>query len=333
MKALTIEEIAGFLKLMEAEFDVRVPIQLHDGTRSLGNLKEGPLALGGGRIPLKVTSVFFPQMERIFTRESGKKIKMTPSRKKPILVVGFTAEDAQCLEFIDKFFSENFRDDLYFQKRDGSVVVVISGKCGPGGEFLKISGGKCDIELVCDGDRYIVLSYSEKGRDLEKRMSASCEVKDIEFLKRLSENLPGDDLKTIQKASELILAEKVPDAFWTEIGDRCIACTSCNYACPTCTCFEVYDRVCQDTTVRERMWDSCQLDGFMREASGHNPMGTEGARTRRRIHHKLAADVTRWGHITCFLCGRCDDACPTNIGIKSVSRMIVERYSKTANSE
>jgi sulfhydrogenase subunit beta (sulfur reductase) len=327
MKVLTVEEIAGFLKLMEAEFEVFAPIRLHDGTRSLGSLKEGSLALDGGRIPLKPTSVFFPQMERVFTREAGAEIQMASPGKKPILVVGFTAQDAECLEFIDRFFSENFRDDLYFQKRDGSVVIVLSGKCGENGEFLKIAGGNCDIELVCDGERYIALSYSEKGKELVKRMTASSEVDNVESLKKMSDALPTEDRDTLLKASELILAEKVPDSFWAEVGDRCIACTSCNYACPTCTCFEVYDRVYKDTTVRERMWDSCQLDGFMREASGHNPMGTEGARTRRRIHHKLAADVTRWGHITCFLCGRCGDVCPTGIGIKSVCQMIVERYS------
>jgi heterodisulfide reductase subunit C len=75
------------------------------------------------------------------------------------------------------------------------------------------------------------------------------------------------------------------------------------------------------------MWDSCQLDGFMREASGHNPLGTEALRTRRRIHHKLAADPTRWGHLTCYLCGRCDAACPTGIGIQSVARRIVSRFA------
>ncbi|MBN1903251.1 4Fe-4S dicluster domain-containing protein [Candidatus Sumerlaeota bacterium] len=328
MKSLTITEIEQFLKSVEPEFDLRVPIRLHDGTRSLGGLNEGPLSLMGGKIPLKPTSVFFPQTERVFTRESDGEIKMEKPGEKPILVVGYTAEDADCLEFIDKFFSENFRDDLYFQKRDGSVIMVVSGKCGPDGGFLKIAGGKCDLELICDGERFIAQAYTEKGRQLEKKMKASKEVGDIDSLKKMSDELPDDDLKTIQKASELILAEKVPDAFWVEIGDRCIACTSCNYACPTCTCFEVYDRVHDGTTVRERMWDSCQLDGFMREASGHNPMGTEDIRTRRRIHHKLAADVTRWGHLTCYLCGRCDDACPTNIGIKSVSRMIVERYSQ-----
>ncbi|MRR39590.1 hypothetical protein EG829_34055, partial [bacterium] len=83
---------------------------------------------------------------------------------------------------------------------------------------------------------------------------------------------------------------------------------------------------------RSRMWDSCQLDGFMREASGHNPLGTEALRTRRRIHHKLAADPERWGEISCFLCGRCDAVCPTGIGIFAVARELVARYGFVLNS-
>jgi formate hydrogenlyase subunit 6/NADH:ubiquinone oxidoreductase subunit I len=110
------------------------------------------------------------------------------------------------------------------------------------------------------------------------------------------------------------------------VSDRCIACTSCNLACPTCTCFDVFDRQAGDKVHRWRIWDSCQLDGFMREASGHNPMGQEYQRTRRRIHHKLGADVQRWGQISCMLCGRCDDVCPTGIGIKAVCKEMVEKY-------
>ena len=117
----------------------------------------------------------------------------------------------------------------------------------------------------------------------------------------------------------------MPDAFWEQLANRCIACTSCNLVCPTCTCFDVFDRKDEDRDERWRMWDSCQLDGFMREASGHNPMGKEAVRTRRRIHHKLGADPRRWGQITCMLCGRCDDACPTGIGIKAVCREMVEQ--------
>ena len=327
MKSMTLEALERFFREMDADYDVRVPVSLHDGTRTLGKSDEGPLALSGGFIPLKTTSVFFPQTERVFKTDADGKIRMAGPLEKPVLVVGMTAQDAECLEFIDKFFSENFRDDIYFNKREGSVVVVVSGRCGKNGEFLEISGGNCDLELVCDGEKFIVVPYSEKGRELESKMEGGDEVETLEDLKKESDALPENDEWTIQKASKLILEEKVPDKFWEEIAERCIACTSCNYACPTCTCFDVFDRTEDGKVERLRIWDSCQLDGFMREASGHNPLGTEMSRTRRRIHHRLAADVTRWGHITCYLCGRCDEVCPTNIGIKSVSREIVERYS------
>jgi formate hydrogenlyase subunit 6/NADH:ubiquinone oxidoreductase subunit I len=64
----------------------------------------------------------------------------------------------------------------------------------------------------------------------------------------------------------------------------------------------------------------------MREASGYNPLGTESLRTRRRIHHKLVADPQRWGELGCILCGRCDRACPTGIGMFSICEEIVRRF-------
>jgi formate hydrogenlyase subunit 6/NADH:ubiquinone oxidoreductase subunit I len=128
------------------------------------------------------------------------------------------------------------------------------------------------------------------------------------------------------RASGLLRADLVPDAFWSEIGDRCIACTRCNMVCPTCTCFGVEDWRGAGQVERSRKWDSCQLEGFMREASGHNPMGSQALRTRRRIHHKLAVDPARWGVISCFRCGRCDAVCPTGIEIMAVARELVSRY-------
>ena len=135
-----------------------------------------------------------------------------------------------------------------------------------------------------------------------------------------------NEKKVLEQASWMIRQELVPDLFWKEIGDRCILCSGCNLVCPTCTCYCVQDRANQKVTERSRVWDSCQFDGFMREASGHNPLGTEALRTRRRIHHKLAADVERWGEISCFLCGRCDKICPTGIGIQTVAADIVSRF-------
>ncbi|MHA1540388.1 MAG: 4Fe-4S dicluster domain-containing protein [Alphaproteobacteria bacterium] len=327
MKRTTLKQIEIFLSSLKG-YDLKVPVALHDGTRVLGGLDEGELMLHSGRIPTKPTSVFFPQNETILVAE-GDKIMMQKPLETPLFVVGFTAEDANCLSFVDRFFGAGRKDDIYFNKRDGAVTAVLSGYFGVDGALMKLSDGNCDLEFVQNkGGDILVLSHSDKGAEFLIEIAGDDVADDaLSALREASDALPDDDQKTLEKASALLLAKKVPDSFWAEMGDRCISCTLCNLACPTCTCFDIYDHQCGDKVERCRMWDSCQLDGFMREASGHNPLGTEWRRTRRRIHHKLAADVKRWGFMTCMLCGRCDDVCPVNIGIVSISREMVKRYA------
>lgn len=325
MKALTDSELLAALESLQDDYDMRVPIRLPDGTRVLGGLDEGPLALAGGRIARKPTDVFFPQLGSMFTATGGA-VEPAPAPEKPLCIVGFTAEDCRCLEFIDRFYSTNFRDPIYFARRDNAIVVAVSGLCGPEAAMLEIAGRDCDLELIHDGGRWIVAAYSDAGNAIERGIQCETHDASVGGLQLASDALPGDDLDTLTHAAALLKAGSVPDTFWEDIADRCIACTACNLACPTCTCFEICDADRGTAVERSRLWDSCQLDGFMREASTHNPQGTEALRTRRRIHHKLVADADRWGHSTCYLCGRCDDVCPTHIGIKSVTSEIVARY-------
>lgn len=329
LKAYSTKELQDFFQLLETEYDVQIPIKLHDNTRTLGKIGEGEMALLGGVLPMKPTGVFAPYQEVILTF-AGEEIKL-PEVPKPIFVVGFTARDAACLEFIDRFYQKNFADGPYLAKRNSSVVVCIGGKCGVDGAFLPIAGCNCDLELIYDGEKFITLAYSDIGKKLIAKALGGVKVADdkIADLKKESAKLSSSETELLQAASKLILENKVPESFWQNISNRCIACTGCTLVCPTCTCFDVFDRrTNSDQKIeRVRMRDSCQLGGFMSEASGHNPMGKEFQRTRRRIHHKLAADVTRFGHITCFNCGRCDQVCPAQIGIKSVCREMIKELS------
>lgn len=327
MRALTLKQIERFLESLRSEYEIYVPVLLDDGSRALAPIGQQPLALAGGHVAHKPNSVFFPQFEDVFEMNNEGAISTPRPYAKPIFLVGLTAEDAESVEFTDTFFSTYYRDSLYCNKRENAVIMVVSGRCGANGEFLTLAGGHCDIELSCDGSNFIVSAYTAAGKSLEARMPEGLPVNGaLAALQQQSSTQPFKEREIIRRASELVRTGKVTDEFWAEIADRCISCTSCNLVCPTCTCFEVLDLQQKDELLRCRMWDSCQLGGFMCEASGHNPLGTQAARARRRIHHKLAADVERWGHITCYLCGRCDEACPTGIGMKAVCREIVAKF-------
>jgi len=328
MRAISPDRLADFFANLETAYEVRLPVLLPDGTRSLGRPGDGPIALHGGALPGKPTAAFFPHSGTLFTAAGNTILQPPPGR--PLLVAGFTRRDLSCLRFIDRFFADGWRDDVYFRLRQGAVVIGVSGYCAPGGKLLSPAGGECDLELAWDGTLWLVVPYSEVGRSIAAELPESVPDDALEQLRLAADALPDADEALIRRASELLRADLVPDSFWTEIGDRCIACTGCNLACPTCTCFGVQDWRYGQHLERSRMWDSCQLAGFMREASGHNPLGSEALRTRRRIHHKLAADPERWGEISCFVCGRCDTVCPTGIGIMAVAREMVNRFGSEA---
>jgi sulfhydrogenase subunit beta (sulfur reductase) len=329
MKTVRPDMLQEFFQALTDEFDVKVPVLTAEGERVFGSPLDGPVALAGGALAAKPTTVFFPQEEQVVIFGPDEPMQ-SPSAEKPLFAAGFTPQDLLCLNFIDRFFSVGHRDDIYFRRRDGAVVAAVSGFSGVNGKFVPLSGGGCDLEFVFDGTVWIVVPYSPAGRRIVAQIPDDAPDSALAAMLEKSGEFVDQDAEIIKAASQLIVNEKVPDSFWDRVAESCIQCTGCNLVCPTCTCFGVQDWRYAARVERSRIWDSCQLEGFMREASGHNPLGTEGSRTRRRIHHKLAADRTKWGEISCFLCGRCDATCPTGIGIVSVSRMIVALFGDRA---
>lgn len=325
MKILAPAELPGFFARVAEGYDLRLPVVARDGSRVLGAQDDGAPALAGGPLLAKPTALFFPQTDELFVA-GVKRGASSLAQAKQLVVVGFTPHDLLCLNFIDRFFADGLRDDIYFRRRDGAVIAAVSGFSGVDGGFVPVSGGECDLEFVFDGNDWLVLPYSHAGRSITALIPSAAPADALVAVSKKSAGFIDHDAAIIQAASQLLLAELVPDSFWEEIAAACILCTGCNLVCPTCTCFGVQDWRYPDRLERSRMWDSCQLDGFMREAGGHNPLGTEALRTRRRIHHKLAADRVKWGELSCFLCGRCDAVCPTGIGIVAVARRMVEKF-------
>jgi sulfhydrogenase subunit beta (sulfur reductase) len=330
MRFLAEQALENFFASLADRYQVLVPLRLQDGSRALGPLGAAPLAWTGGALPRKPSEAFFPQCGTVFTCDQDGHPYYPPAPAKPLLVAGFTARDLACQRFTDRFFADGFFDDLYFQRRQTALLVGLAGRCGASAAPLPIAGGDCDLELICLGDDWLLSAYTPAAQLLcaplpevtaEHRRRLAALRQELAAQQRPEELL-------VQRASALLRQGRVPDAFWRDIGARCIACSGCNLVCPTCTCFAVQDLCKGQGVERQRLWDSCQLDGFAREAGGHNPLGEEALRSRRRIHHKLAADPQRWGELGCFLCGRCDSACPTGIGMVAVAREMVERYGR-----
>ena len=64
---------------------------------------------------------------------------------------------------------------------------------------------------------------------------------------------------------------------------------------------------------RVRTWDGCMLEGFAEVAGGHNFRDQKAARVRHRIFRKGKYLVERLGRFGCVGCGRCADACTTDV--------------------
>lgn len=326
LKELDRAALDQLLNTLADEYRLQVPQHLSDGTRQLAPYGDSELSLSGAVLQRKPTAFFFPQTERLLNIDACGAVALPLPADKPLALFGLNRADLAGVTFLDRFFMAAPEDDAYLRNRRGALLIGLTGAAGPDNTFLPLSAGDCDIELIAIRGSWIALGHSPSGEKLLLNFPDG-DPERLTALRKFSDSNPAQ-LDLLYQASRLLMDDKVPDQFWAEIADRCILCSGCNLACPTCNCFCVQDRTSESGTERSRVWDSCQLDAFMREASGHNPLGTEALRTRRRIHHKLVADFERWGELGCVACGRCDRACPTGIGMMNVAEELVERYDK-----
>lgn len=324
LKSLDRPALEQLLHRLAAEYRLQVPQLLADGTRQLGPYGGCDLSLSGAVLHRKPTVYFFPQTERLLTIDASGAVEVPLPEEKPLALFGLNQADLAGIAFLDRFFTAAPADSAYLRNRSGALLIGLTGAAGPENSFLSLSAGNCDVELIAIRERWLALGHSSAGERLLHDFPDG-DPERLTALHKVSDSWSGPQA-TLQQASRLLMDDRVPDQFWAEIADRCILCSGCNLACPTCNCFCVQDITTEKGTERSRVWDSCQLDAFMREASGHNPLDTEALRTRRRIHHKLVADVARWGELGCVACGRCDRACPTGIGMMAVAEELVKRY-------
>jgi sulfhydrogenase subunit beta (sulfur reductase) len=277
---------------------------------------DAPLPLTGAK------RFFFPPRE-ILLRWGGDRVEPAEPEVAPFALFGLRACDLTAIAYQDRFFAD---DAWYRLRRSRALLVGIDCPAACAGGFcadvdagpFPRAGYDLNLSPLSDG-RVLVEIRTLAGRAAFEGARLDAGVPDATARAAL-EHARAHAVATfperpfIRRGIARLDAREIGDAEWRAFGPACFACTGCTNLCPTCSCFTVIDEGSGGSGERARVWDSCLLEGFQREASGHHPAPRPSDRVRRFWYHKLSGDFGELGRIGCVGCGRCDVTCPGTIG-------------------
>jgi len=337
MKILAKKDLSKALKNWSDSYDVFAPGIKKTGDIIFDRFDENTFTLNYGKPSLPQKSEVLPQSEIIFELKEGKYKEVITGNGK--MLFGMRACDVMGMRQADSFMTRDVTDPYYKSKEDGILKVVIAC-AGPQNEtcFCTTVGSGpfaekgFDLQFYDVGDEFLVEAENERGEKLiakepfGKIDAAEAGTRIEEFKVKASKSV--EEVPALKEAMNRLRDGSASEKVWEYFGRKCIICGGCAFVCPTCTCFNVSDYVTKPGEgLRVRSWDACLFGGFTREASGHNPRGTQALRLKRRHEHKLLhyneTDIQE-GLCGCVGCGRCSDYCPVHIGTLEVVKAIAE---------
>ena len=332
---LSKEELSAFADSLMESYRLISPVRRDDELRFDQVEASDDVVLDYRNTLKSPKAVFFPQTESMI--RFGRKldqfndVRSVPLDDTPTVLLGVRPCDARGFLLLDKVFAEGeYLDPYYKARRDNTLVVSLACDHPRPTCFCHAFGSGpydregSDVMLRDAGDAYLVEAVSERGREFLRGISLGGadqallnKVAEIEekALARLSEIEPVEGI-------EALLAGLFDSDLWAEISEKCLACGTCTYVCPTCHCFGIEDRLMAGQGVRVRAWDSCMYPSFTLHASGHNPRPAQAARWRNRFMHKFEYLPRNVGSYGCVGCGRCVLSCPVRLDIRDVLRRV-----------
>lgn len=247
----------------------------------------------------------------------------------PLILYGVRPCDLAALDYLDVFYLAEYTDINYARRRQNLTVIGLN--CNRPGQFCFCPAtgtgphahSGFDLLLTPDDDLYWLECATEKGKTLLATLKDLLQPVSQDALRQRTAILEAEcrasfdylpDLTDIRKAALQGFAHKL----WEEISPTCIGCTGCTAVCPTCTCFQCNEERLNATSGRRiRIKDSCQTEGFTRNAGWHNPRSKVAA-VRYRLMDKLVYIEERFGKKGCVGCGRCIEVCPAGIDIRTI---------------
>lgn len=340
--AIVTSEIVGLEDLPRGMTEVQ-----DAGTYRLERCDE-PSALFGYSVgPQSYKQLFFvPRLELVrLRRKDGRTLHVEEPHIAPprIALIGARSCDLHAIAIQDRTFLEGPVVDTDYASRRQEVFVVAvhcaraGGTCfctsmntGPRATF----GFDLALTELFEPHRFVVEAGSERGAAHLARLSAGIapddDVRRADAIVAETARAMGRRMDTTNIKELLYRNAEHPR--WDDVAERCLACTNCTLACPTCFCSSVEDTsdLAGETAERHRRWDSCfTLDHSY--LHGGSVRASTRSRYRQWLTHKLASWIDQFGTSGCVGCGRCITWCP--VGIDITEEVAAIRASDGARAE
>ncbi len=342
-KVVKKTNIGPWVQTLRRDYSVIAPVTAGKATsfRRLERPEQIDWEYTGTTIPPSKT-IYAPQQTllRFVKGEGGYSTEEVHVPTKKRVLLGVHPCDLHALLVLERVLLGDKQDANYSAVRENVLIVGLNCQSvGPScfcasmgtGPFYGYWMGQgppqgCDALLTDLGDRFLVEVFSDEGDKLFAKVESSPQsASDMgEKLKREAAS-KNEFCKTLDTEGLPELIRRNSDhPTWRITGEgRCLSCTNCTMVCPTCFCYDTYDRAELDLSVIERIrkWDSCQDERFA-EVHGGNFRSTREARLRQFVSHKLSYWVEQFDCFGCVGCGRCLSWCPTGIDLTEIAAEI-----------
>jgi sulfhydrogenase subunit beta (sulfur reductase) len=337
IRAIHTSSIDQWLERLSTEALVFVPQRRAGGDVALGPLGQGARIADYGRLAESPKRILLPQMDDLvrFEDHQGQPALDRTER----ILFGLRPCDTAAVAVLDEFFGRDYPDPNYQTRRSHMRLIAVAclrsedtcfclaTETGP----IAVDG--FDVQLFDLGEIHLAEVQTDAGEAMVARGGELFNDPGPDAQRQLAEfRRRSEATQTLhldlRRVRRIIAEHGEPPDFWQKVSDQCLMCGGCAYVCPTCTCYNIVDRpVAVGRGVRQRLWDTCVLSGFTREAGGRNPRQLHSSRCAHRYLHKLGGSDIPGRSYRCVGCGRCAQACIARMGIIRVVNDLLKQTS------